>query len=261
MVLKQGTELRAPEIGMAAFLGADRVLCTQRLKVAILSTGSELVALGDQVQRGQVRDSNSSTLACALREMGCEIVLRERIEDRGDLTQDALEKAQKLADVVITSGGISAGWHDLVKDRIEALGGKLFFHKVRMRPGKPLAFGRLGDAFLFCLPGNPVSSFVTFEVFVRPALAAMMGRRWSPKIIEAKLLEPLDKKLGFSFFFRVKLEALPEGGYGVRLSGPQGSHQLRTLLEADGLLLTTEDQEHLEAGSVQRVQLLRSQLY
>jgi molybdopterin molybdotransferase len=247
-VLPVGTVLGSSELGMAAYLGVHELLCHPRLAVAILATGSELIEERATLGRGQVRDSNGVALAGAVRQLGCTVAHRQRVvDDPGALDQAILEASRK-AKVLLTSGGISAGWHDLVRERIESSGGTFSFHKLRMRPGKPIAFGRLGDMWVFCLPGNPVSSLVTFEVFVKPSLLKLMGRPWQPTMVKATLAEPLSKKPGFTVFFRVYLEDGPGGSKTARLSGPQASHQLKSLVGSNGLLVAGEEVEDLVAG-------------
>jgi molybdopterin molybdotransferase len=248
-ILPAGTVLDPPSLGMAAYLGADRVTCFSKVKVAVLATGSELVKAGAQVGRGQIRDSNSISLAAAVRSLGCEVTIQKCVVDTEDALDRALGEAFAESQVVLTSGGISAGWHDLVRARIESLGGEFSFHKLRMRPGKPLAFGTCGQARFFCLPGNPVSSMVTFEVFVKQALLKMLGREHKPRSFTATLEERIEKKKGFTIFYRGRLEHSNDGLPTVRLTGPQGSHMLRSLVEADVLIKTPEESEVLEPGS------------
>jgi molybdopterin molybdotransferase len=248
-VLSAGTRLHAAQIGMAAFLGAATVHCFDRVRVSVLATGSELVKVGGEVKKGQIRDSNSLAIAAALQTLGCEVTMRAQVEDSPGALDEALLTAFAKSQVVITSGGISAGWHDLVREAIESRGGQFSFHKLRMRPGKPLAFGHLGPSRFFCLPGNPVSSLVTFEIFVKPALLKMMGRPHEPEVSTAILQETITKRRGFSIYFRGVLEKSERGENTVRLTGPQGSHILRSLTQADVLIKTREDQDVLEAGS------------
>ena len=249
-VLVPGTIMNAAELGMAAFLGKGEVSCIPRVKVAVLATGSELVAAqsGRVLKRGQIHDSNSIALAAAARELGCEVTMRACVPDDQKELDKALEEAFSRARIVLTSGGISAGWHDLVRGRIEHLGGEFDFHKLRMRPGKPLAFGSCGGANFFCLPGNPVSSLVTFEVFVKPALLKLMGRTPVTKARTAILAEPISKRAGYTIFFRGELDEAVSPPQ-VRLTGPQGSHMLRSLVKANVLIRTEETDEHLAAGS------------
>ena len=255
-IMEPGTRLGSAEIGMAAFLGLQDLLCHPRLTVAILSTGSELVETSAKVERGQIRDSNSVALAQAVKQLGCQVVRRQRVADDAASLRTAIQDCAAEAQVLLTSGGISAGWHDLVRQCVEDSGGSFHFHKLRMRPGKPIAFGQLGSTFLFCLPGNPVSSLVTFEVFVRPALCQLMGEYWEPPTVMAYLGERLEKKEGLTVFYRVKLHTSDEGIPTVILTGDQGSHQLRSMVEAHGLLCLPEDVSVLEEGTEVAVRLL-----
>lgn len=243
-VLKPGMRLSASEIGMAAYLGRQDLLCHPRVRVAVLATGSELVATDADLGRAQIRDSNSVALAAAVRQVGGEVVLCDRVVDRREALDAALAEAFEKADVVLTSGGISAGWHDLVKERIENLGGDFAFHRLRMRPGKPLAFGQCGEKHFFCLPGNPVSTLVTYEVFVKPALLKLMGRPWKATEQTATLTEKIEKRSEFTIFFRGRLDSGK-----VRLTGPQGSHQLKSLVDANVLIRAQEGRSVFEAGT------------
>lgn len=254
-VIARGTLLSSAELGMAAYLGVQELVCHPRLTVAILATGSELVE-GGTLARGQVRDSNGVALAGAVRQLGCTVTLRQRVADEASALDEAIAEAAKKSRVLLTSGGISAGWHDLVRERIEQSGGTFHFHKLRMRPGKPIAFGRLGEMWVFCLPGNPVSSLVTFEVFVKPALLKLMARPWHASTVKAVLRDPISKKKGFTVFFRVRVEQA-DGGWSAYLSGPQGSHQLKGLVAANGLLVAREDVDELSPGDTLEVRLLR----
>lgn len=251
-----GTLLGPSELGMAAYLGVPQLLCYPRLSVAILATGSELLEEGAALGKGQIRDSNGVALAAAVRQLGCTVSFRQRVVDDAEALDRAIAEAARKANVLLTSGGISAGWHDLVRERIEGSGGTFHFHKLRMRPGKPIAFGRLGQTWVFCLPGNPVSSLVTFEVFVKPSLLKLMGKPWHPHTVKAVLSESISKKRGFTVFFRVRLEEGTDGSKTARLSGPQGSHQLKSLVAANGLLVAGEDIEDLVAGQTVDVRLL-----
>lgn len=254
-VLTQGTRLGPSQLGMAAHLGYLSPLCYPRLRVAILATGSELVRGEQDLARGQIRDSNGIALAASARELGCEISVQDGVTDDAAALDAAIDRALGCSEVLLTSGGISAGWHDLVRDRIENSGGSFVFHKLRMRPGKPVAFGKIGPMWVFCLPGNPVSSLVTFEIFVKPALLKLMGRSFAPHIVQATLAEPVQKKKGFTVYFRVALQTSEQGQLLARLSGPQESHQLKTLVQADGLMVAREPIEELPAGSLVDVQL------
>ncbi len=253
--LPAGVLLGPAELGMAAYLGATDLACHPRLSVAILATGSELVEGGTELSRGQIRDSNGISLEAAVRNVGCSVVMRGRVADDAEALDRAISEAGEKAQVLLTSGGISAGWHDLVRERIEGSGGTFTFHKLRMRPGKPVAFGKIGSLWVFCLPGNPVSSLVTFEIFVKPALLKLMGRSYEPRIVRARLTEQVSKKKGFTVFFRVRLETAEDGTQVARLSGPQESHQLKSLVLADGLMRVGEESETVTAGSLVEVWL------
>lgn len=251
-VLGRGTLLRPAHLSMGAYLGVETWNCVPRPRVAILATGSELVSGTDQLDKGQVRDSNSVGLAAALTSLGANVVSKETVPDSPASLEAALERAFDCSDVLLTTGGISAGWHDHVRNSIEKHDGEFLFHKLKMRPGKPLGFGRCRDTIFFCLPGNPVSSLVTFELFVTPALHTMMGRLWRPTVETATLTEPISKKSGVAVFYRgVRHEV--EGRPEVRLTGPQGSHMLRSLAEANVLIWADEKDENLEAGQEVRV--------
>lgn len=250
--LSAGTVLQPAHLSLGAYLGVSEWSVIPPPRVAIVATGSELVEGGRPLAKGQVRDSNSVGLAAALRQLGCVVVYRDRVADNPAELEASLQKAFEVSDVVLTSGGISAGWHDHVKSAIEKHDGRFLFHKLKMRPGKPLGFGICEGSLFFCLPGNPVSSLVTFELFVVPALQAMMGRPWRARLRVARLAEPISKKRGFSIFYRGVLQT-EDDKLTVRLTGPQGSHILRSLADANVLIWTTEDDEELAAGSEVRV--------
>lgn len=252
-VVPAGRVVNPAVVGMAAYLGVDRLEVFPTVSVAVLATGSELVGSGTALAKGQIRDSNSVSLAAALRQLGCRVTMQERVPDDPERLDEALERAFSSSRVVMTSGGISAGWHDLVRQRIEKLGGQFTFHKLKMRPGKPLAFGRCQDSHFFCLPGNPVSSMVTFEVFVKPALLKLMGRPFEAVYLEAFLEEEIRKKPGFSIFYRGVMRQAADGTRRVKLTGPQGSHILRSLVDANVLVRTEEEDETLSAGSAVKV--------
>lgn len=249
-VVPSGRVVGPAALGMAAYLGIESFWVYPPISVSVLATGSELVKSGESLAKGQIRDSNSVSLASAVRRAGGNVVLQKSVPDSPEALDEALEEAFAASRVVLTSGGISAGWHDLVRQRIERLGGVFDFHKLRMRPGKPLAFGHCGDAHFFCLPGNPVSSMVTFEIFVKPALKKLLGREPQERVQTAKLKHDVRKKKGFCIFFRGILTESDEGERLVEFTGPQGSHMLRSLVEANVLIRTKEKDEFLPAGSL-----------
>ncbi|MGE5284162.1 MAG: gephyrin-like molybdotransferase Glp, partial [Actinomycetota bacterium] len=234
LVLPDGTSLRPPGISLLASFGRAMVPVYRKPRVAILSTGDELVELGDPHGHGKIVNSNSHALAAAIVEAGGEPVLLGIARDeRADLRAKISEGL--AADVLVTSAGVSAGDRDLVREILEELCVENVFWKVLVKPGGPTAFGVAGRTPVFSLPGNPVSSLITFEVFVRPALMKMTG---SPRPIKtpvkAALGEPVKKKAGKTQFLRVMVES-GEEGYVARTAGDQNTGILRTLVLADGI--------------------------
>jgi molybdopterin molybdotransferase len=260
-VLPAGTMLRPGEIGLLASIGLARVNVHRRPVVAILSTGDELVDLADfdEVRAGRkIVNSNSYALAAAVRAVGAEpLVLGIARDDRSDLRVRLTSGLS--ADVLVTSAGASVGEHDLVKDVLEELGAKTDFWRVRIRPGSPFSFARIGALPVFGLPGNPVSAVVTFEILVKPALRRLLGRSslHSP-VVTARLAAPVKTTTGLTQFMRVRLH--PEHGTLVAtLTGPQGSGILSSVVKADGLMVVPEDVGEIAAGSeVNVVRLLAS---
>lgn len=252
VVLAPGTRLTPAAVSMAAYLGYPELLCHPRPRVAILATGDELVEPGEPLAQGQIRNSNSYALEAQVAQAGA-LPLRLPIapDDPGAIA-DLIREHLDEVDAVITSAGISMGSRDHVLAVLKSLGGQLDFWRVRMCPGKPFGFGTLAGKPFFGLPGNPVSSMVGFEVFVRPALLKMMGRRrLDPHSIQARMGETVTKRPGLTFFYRCRLE---EGR--AFLAGPQGSHVLRSLLLADGLLELPEGLERVEVDEPVKVRLL-----
>ena len=254
-VLTRGRHLRAGEIGVLATVGARQVEVFRRPRVAILSTGDELADLDefDQVLRGKkIVNSNSYALAAAVQNAGGIPAPLGIARDQADSLRDHIRKAFD-SDVLVTTAGASVGDHDLVKDVLEELGCKVDFWRVKMRPGSPISFGLLPAHNrrlpVFCLPGNPVSALVTFELFVRPALRKMQGRAevFSPTI-HVMVAEHTASKRGLTHFLRVKLEHNPSGEPIARLTGGQGSGLITSMAHADALLIVPEDRDALNAG-------------
>jgi molybdopterin molybdotransferase len=255
VLLHRGTLLRPAEIGLLASDNRAFVRVFRRPRVAILSTGDEIVDMDVPLGDGQIVDSNGYTLAAMAMEAGCEPIRLGICPDtRADLENRLREGL--AADVIITSGGVSVGEYDFVKAALESLGTTMEFWKVAMTPGRPLAFGRIQETLTFGLPGNPVASMVTFELFVRPALLKMRGlRRWFRPTVRALLAEDIKKVKGRKQFFRVHL--MEEGGRVLaKRTGAQGSGILRSMSLADGLAITHEPQEVLAAGEEIEVMLL-----
>ena len=247
-ILTSGTVLRAAEIGLLASVGKAMVRVFKRARVAVLSTGDEIVDVDAPIARGQIRDANRYSLASAIRAAGAEPWVRGIVRDTPDALRAALREAMS-ADVIVTSGGVSVGDHDHLKPVLSELG-SIDFWAIAIRPGRPLAFGELRDGErrvpIFGLPGNTVSSLLTFELFVRPALLRMQGRRnvTRPRA-RARLLEPVDKIKSLRFFARGIYDA--DAGT-VTTTGPQGSGILRSMSLANCLIDLAEGRERYDAG-------------
>jgi len=253
-ILHRGTLLRPQEIGMLAALGRREARVIRRPRVAILATGDELVEIDAPVGPGKIRNSNSySNAAQVLKYGGIPILLgiaRDRMEELTAKIRAGLEQG---VDLFITSGGVSVGDFDMVKD-VLAREGRIEFWLVRMKPGKPMAFGEIGGVPLFGLPGNPVSVMVSFELFVRPAIQKMLGMMPRPhRAVEAVLTDEIPRKDNRRHYLRVRVTR-KDGGYQAHLTGEQGSGILTSMVRANGLAVIPEDVDHLEAGS--RVQVL-----
>ena len=249
--LKAGALLRPAEIGLIASLGIGEVSVRRRLKVAFFSTGDELVSVGKKLKAGEVYDSNRYTLWGMLTRLGCEVVDLGVVRDDPKKLEAAFRKAAALADAVVTSGGVSVGEADFTKQMMAKLG-EVVFWKIAMRPGRPMAFGRIRargkSAYLFGLPGNPVAVMVTFYHFVRGALLTMMGRCDTDlPLLRAKAATPMRKKPGRTEYQRGILE-LKNGEWSVRLTGAQGSGILRSMSEANCFVVLGHQQESVKAG-------------
>jgi molybdopterin molybdotransferase len=255
-VLRRGTVIRPQEMGMLAAIGATRVPVIRRPRVALVSTGSELVDAACRPRRGQVRDCNRLSLrGLVLKYGGIPVEFGFAGDDPGEIRR-RLRRAAAACDIVVTSGGVSVGGFDLVRRVLAGMGAREIFWRVRMKPGKPVAFGLLGKKPFFGLPGNPVSAIVTFEIFVRPALRAMMGRRRLDKpVITAILGERLEKPPDRVHLIRARVERR-RGRWRAVSTGPQGSGILGSLTRADGLIVLPQQTTAAAAGSRVRVMML-----
>ncbi len=260
VALTAGTVVGPGEVSVLASAARIQVPVVRRARVAILSTGDELVAPGQPIGPGQVCDSNGVALAAAVRLCGGEpIDLGIARDDRPALR--ALLERGLAADVLLTSAGVSAGDRDLVREILDELQVRQIFWKVDIKPGRPTAFGVRGQTPVFSLPGNPVSSLLTFEQFVRPALLRMMGhRRTFPPLRRALLQEPLGKAPGRVNLVRVRLSRRDDGALLASTAGNQETGILKTLLRADAIAIIPAEQGRLEAGQEVSVQLLRPDL-
>jgi len=245
--LKKGTMIRPPEINMLASFGMALVPVYRRPVVAIVSTGDELVELGCTPGMGQIINSNTLSLAAAVQEVGgIPRIIGIASDNRESHLQ--LLKEGLNADLLITSAGVSAGDCDLVRDILEELGGEQLFWKVGIKPGGPTAFALHGTTPVFSLPGNPVSTMITFEEFVRPALLAMQGHhRIVRPLFDVIMRDPIKKKPGKVQIIRVRLER-EEGRWHAVSAGNQQTAILKTMVDAQGLVILPEDSSGCAAG-------------
>jgi molybdopterin molybdotransferase len=257
-VISRGDILRSSEIGMVASIGRSSLSVYQRPMVSILCTGEELVDVDEPLEGVKIVSSNSYTLAAQVRECGAIPVQLGIARDQKDEVKEKLRQGLR-ADVLISSAGISVGDYDFVKEALKDLGMEMVFWRVAMKPGKPMAFGTIREKPVFGLPGNPVSSMVSFEQFVRPALLKMMGHRqiFRP-CIEAMLNEDLDMEPGKRHYIRAVVSR-KEDHYVVMTTGAQGSGILNSMVRANGLIVIPEDRKGVQAGEKVKVQLLSSE--
>ena len=254
-VLEIGHVLGAAEVGLLATLGRTQARVYRRPRVAILSTGDEIVDLGATPGAGQIPNTNTYSLWAQVLEAGGVPLSLGVAPDRLDAIEERVRRAAD-SDVIVSSAGVSVGDHDYVRDALERAGARLHLWRVSMRPGKPITFGALGRRPVFGLPGNPVSAMVTFELFVRPALLTLAGRRRvaRPKLV-CRALERIDNPGSRQGYLRVMLSRV-NGGFGARLTGEQGSAILRSMVLADGLAVVPGDTT-VEPGKEVEVILLR----
>ena len=248
-VLPAGTLLGAAELGAAVSAGAAQLTVARRPAVHVLSTGDELKAPGEPLGPGEIHNSNAPMLVALAEHQGAACAPPIRLPDDRAATEAGLAEALEHADLVIISGGVSVGPHDHVKPALETLGVEQVFWRVALQPGKPTWFGRRGNTLVFGLPGNPVSSVVTFGLFVRPALAALQGRAEAPRLeSEAILAAPVARNPDREQAIRVRLER-HDGRLTASPNGPQGSHIVTSLLGADALALIAPGEGELAAGA------------
>ncbi|MDP3210302.1 gephyrin-like molybdotransferase Glp [Methylotenera sp.] len=256
-VLATGHLMRPADLGLIASLGIGEVRAYRKLKVAFFSTGDELVSVGQPLQTGQVYDSNRYTLFGMLTKLGVEIMDMGAIADDPTLLENTLLSAAVQADVVITSGGVSVGEADYMK-LLLAKHGQIMFWKVAMKPGRPLAYGKVGNAHYFGLPGNPVAVMVTFYQFVRDALLRLMGQS-SPvslPMFSVQCTQAIKKMTGRTEFQRGILFADTDGSWRVKPTGAQGSALLSSMSLANCFIVLDETVGNLEAGAMVQVQVL-----
>lgn len=257
--LDAGRILRPADIGLLASLGVAEVSVRRRLRVAFFSTGDELRSIGEPLDAGCVYDSNRYTLHGMLRRMNVELIDMGVVRDDPQSLEAAFRMACENADAIITSGGVSVGEADYTKQMMAKLGDVTFW-KIAMRPGRPMAFGRIESnghrAFLFGLPGNPVAVMVTFYHFVRNALFHMMGAAAQPlPLIPVRSAEAIRKRPGRTEYQRGILSAGNDGTWEVRVTGQQGSGVLRSMSEANCFIVLGHEQGAVAAGDPVQVML------
>jgi molybdopterin molybdotransferase len=254
-VICRGDVIRPAEIGMLATLGRSFISVYQKPVVAVLATGDELVEIDEKPTPWQIISSNSYSISAQILECGgVPLQIGIAKDTREDLV--AKFKAAMRADIIISSGGVSVGDYDLVKDIMKEVGNNIQFWQVAMRPGKPLAFGSLEGIPVFGLPGNPVSSMVSFEQFVRPSILKMMGHKTLfRKTVRAMLMEDIKKKEGTRHFIRARVN-YENGKYAVTTTGEQGSGILKSMVRANGLIVLPQNATSVRAGEEVTVQVI-----
>jgi molybdopterin molybdotransferase len=253
-VFAPGTAITPAVIGLLAALGRESIRVHRPPRIAIIATGDEVTEPGTPLEPGRIYDCNSFLLSALVQHSGGQPLLFGIARDALDDVRAKLA-AVKDVDLILTSGGVSVGDFDVVK-RALCLEGAISLWQVRIRPGKPLAFGHVGGVPLIGLPGNPVAAAVAFAQFVRPAIRKMLGHRHLDlPVVQARIQDRIENRGGRRHFVRVWVEPDGEGRYGARLAGPQGSAVLTSLVRANGLLVIPEDMPVAEPGMVLPVQL------
>lgn len=253
-VLAAGRRLSPADLGLLAALGLGEISVCRRVRVAYFSTGDELRSIGESLGAGEIYDSNRYTLYGMLKRIDAEIIDMGVVRDNRGAVESALREAQAMADAVITSGGVSVGEADYIKEVLASIG-EVHFWKVAMKPGRPLAFGTLGQARFFGLPGNPVSVMVTFYQFVLPALLKMAGASAIQSVlVKARTTTALSKRPGRMEYQRGVLSRDPDGALQVTPTGDQGSGILRSMSTADCFILLAVDTARVDSGSLVTVQ-------
>lgn len=250
LVLGAGARIRPTDLAALAGCGLSHLELSRSPRVAVLSTGDELLDPGEELRPGAIYDTGGVAVEAQVRSFGGDVVIRGRVGDQPEQVERRMLEVAAQVDVLITTGGVSMGDHDHVRGTVERRG-KLRLWRVAMRPGKPLAFGELGGAVFLGLPGNPVSASVTFLLFAAPALLQLQGAaETGPATAYAELLETVEKPEGLETFHRGMLEPRPGQLPGVRLTGAQGSGMSHSLVRADVLMVLPAEGTEVPRGSV-----------
>lgn len=254
VVLMRGRRLQPADLGLLASLGIATVNVYRRVRIALFATGDELREVDEPLETGQIHDSNRYTLRALLAQTGVVCMDMGIVRDRRDQVRETLAQAAKTADLIISSGGASVGETDYIREILAELG-EVNFWRIAMKPGKPLAFGRIGHVHFFGLPGNPVSAMVTFYQFVLPALHKLMGmQEHTAYTLRVSCTERLEKAAGRTEFLRGVIEHDSAGQMTVRTTGAQGSGILSSMSKADCFIILPEPCTVVTPGTAVTVQ-------
>jgi len=253
-LITKGTQLRPQEVGLIASLGLAEVLVARQPVVGIISSGNEIAAPGQPLKPGQIYDANRFSIGGQVKEAGAVVNDYGIVPDDLDAIKNILNKAAQECDVIITSGGVSVGDYDLMKQALSELG-QMNFWQVKQKPGKPLAFGHINGKPVVGLPGNPVSSMVVCDQYVRPLLLKMQGATNIFRVqVTAYSDQEIKKQAGRTEFLRTKV-SWQDGAYHAVLTGPQGSGILTSMVQADGLMILPEECDGVKQGDMVSVEL------
>lgn len=256
LVLKKGTYIKPAVVGMLASLGFSKVKAVRKPKVAVIATGDELIEPGERLTPGKIRNSNSYSISAQVLQLGAEPLNLGIARDNPEYIEKKIREGLLKSDILITSAGVSVGEYDFVKDVMKKIGVEPVFWRIAMRPGKPLSFGIYEKKPVFGLPGNPTSSMISFDQFVRPAILKMAGfSDFKRRYVMAVLKEDIKKRKDLRHFIRVILSE-EKGEWTAATTGPQGSGILTSMVLANGLLILPEELEIARAGTKLPVQLI-----
>lgn len=249
VVLNQGVRIRPSEVGVIASMGLSKVKVYRRPEVGIIATGSELVQPGRSVEKGKIYDSNSFSLAAQVEQMGVILARRGFVEDSRETIRSTVKELLETCDMVLVSGGVSAGEFDYVPGILQELGVRLHFEKVAIKPGKPTVFGTRKEKIIFGVPGNPVSTFVIFDIFIKPLLFRMMGHEYHPETFPGILKENFRRRRTERTAF---IPVHYQDGF-VEMLQYHGSAHIHALSRANGLICIIKGSKEIKAGSAVNV--------